>query len=81
MAKSKAKADKGFEKELSRIGAKLKALRIKKGFSSAEIFAYEHDINRVQYWRMERGANFTMQSLLRVLRIHKISFEEFSKGL
>lgn len=63
------------------IGAHIKELRINKGYSSAEIFAYEHDLNRISYWRMERGSNITMNSLLRILDIHQITLSEFFKDI
>ena len=69
------------DKRRKQIGEKLKQLRLKDGFKSAETFSYEKELNRVQYWRMEKGANFTMDSLLKVLDIHKISLEDFFKGL
>ena len=62
---------------LEEIGRRIKALRIKKGYKSAEIFAYEHGLNRVSYWRMEKGCNLTFTSLLRLLDIHGITLEEF----
>ncbi len=63
---------------LEKIGKKLKKLRIKKGYKSHEIFAYDHDISRVHYWRMEKGVtNITIKSLLKVLSIHKITVQEF----
>ena len=69
------------EKRLKLVGEKLKKLRQKAQYSSAETFAFDNDLNRVQYWRMEKGANFTMQSLMKVLDIHKITLEEFFKDL
>lgn len=67
-------------KELKRIGARLKRLRIKKGFKSYESFAVEHELSRMQYWRMEEGkTNMTVRSLIKILNIHKITFEEFFK--
>lgn len=68
-------------RRIKSIGEKLVELRVKAGYTSAENFAFNNDINRVQYWRMESGNNFTMASLLRVLNIHKITLEEFFKGL
>jgi transcriptional regulator with XRE-family HTH domain len=67
------------EKEiLERIGKKLRKLRLKKGYKSHEIFAYDHEISRVHYWRMEKGeTNITIKSLLRVLAIHKLSIKDF----
>lgn len=59
------------------IGKKLRKLRLQKGYSSYEVFAWENEIPRVQYWRMEKGTNFTISSLLRVLDVHNITLEEF----
>jgi hypothetical protein len=63
---------------LERIGSKLTDLRKQKGYSSHEDFAYDYDIPRVQYWRIERGkTNLTIKSLNRLLAIHKLTVEEF----
>lgn len=61
------------------IGKKLKILRLQKGYSSYEVFAWDNEIPRIQYWRMEKGTNFTITSLLRVLDVHNITLEEFFK--
>jgi len=67
---------------LKRIGRKLKELRKKKGYTSHEDFAFDHDIPRVQYWRLEKGqTNLTMKSLVKLLAIHKLSVEEFFQTL
>ena len=59
------------------IGNRIKDLRKSKGYTSAEIFAYDNNLSRVSYWRMEHGYNITMQSLLKILDIHNISLVEF----
>ena len=66
---------------ISQIGAHIKALRINSGYTSAEIFAYEHELNRISYWRMEKGTNITMSSLFRILDIHQITLSEFFKDI
>ena len=67
---------------LKRVGRKLKELRKKKGYTSHEDFAFDHDIPRVQYWRLEKGqTNLTMKSLIKLLAIHKLSVEEFFQTL
>lgn len=68
-----------LDSRMIEIGQRIKALRMEKGYTSAEIFAYEHDLNRVSYWRMEKGCNMTLNSLLRILDIHQISLQEFFK--
>lgn len=59
------------------IANKLKQLRKEKGYKSYETFAWDNDINRVQYHRMEKGENFTMKSLLKILDVHKLTLQEF----
>lgn len=69
------------EKNKIRIAQKIKQLRIEKGYTSYENFAYQNDLSRVQYWRMERGTNFTIDYFLKILEIHELSLTEFfSKG-
>ncbi len=69
------------EKRLIKIGEKLRHLRKAAGYKSYENFAFDNELNRVQYGRMEKGSNITIASLLRVLDIHKISPEEFFEGI
>ncbi len=69
------------EQIIKNIGLKLKELRKAAGFKNYENFAFENDLNRVQYGRMETGINFTIKSLLKILAVHKMSLEEFFKGL
>lgn len=63
------------------IGKKIKLLRIKAGHSSSETFANINGLPRVQYWRMERGTNFTIKGLFRILDIHKMSVSDFFEGI
>jgi hypothetical protein len=66
-----------IDPRIMEIAHKLKRLRIQKGYSSHESFAWDNDLNRVQYWRIEKGANITIKTLLSILDIHKISLKEF----
>jgi len=60
------------------IGVKLKDLRVKNGYSSYENFALEHELSRMQYWRIEKGlTNLTLRSLIKILNIHKIDLNDF----
>ena len=69
------------EIQLKSIGRHLREIRKEKGYSSAEIFAYENSLNRVSYWRIENGQNFTMKMLLKILDIHGMSLEEFFSSM
>ncbi len=70
-----------IEKRLVKIAEKIKRLRVEKGYTSYEQFAWEHNINRVQYWRIEKGANITLTSLIKVLEIHGLTLKEFFSDL
>ena len=75
----KQKDEAQFEDLLSKIGMKLKQMRIKKGYTSYEMFAWENKLSRIQYWKMERGTNCTLKSLSRVLKIHHLTIDQFFK--
>jgi transcriptional regulator with XRE-family HTH domain len=76
-----AKAKEIPDERILKIASKIKELRLKKGFTSHEQFAWEYNINRVQYWRIEKGSNITLSSLLRILDIHQVSLSDFFKDL
>jgi transcriptional regulator with XRE-family HTH domain len=70
--------EKAVEKLLEEIGKKLTYLRKKKGYTSYETFAYDYDLPRAYYWRMEKGkVNITIRSLSKILAIHKMTMDEF----
>lgn len=69
------------EKTIAKIASKIKRLRIQRGYTSYETFAYDNELPRVQYWRMEKGTNFTIKNLLKILYIHQISIEDFFSDL
>ena len=66
-----------FERLIKSIADKLKQMRIDAGFSSYENFAWKYEIGRMQYWKMEKGTNFTMKSLIKVLNAHNMSLKSF----
>jgi transcriptional regulator with XRE-family HTH domain len=71
-----------FQKQLIKIGEKLAEMRKKRGYTSHETFAYDHDLSRVQYWRIEKGkSNLTLCSLYNLLEIHGIDLKEFFNSL
>lgn len=69
------------DERVQKIAKKIRQLRIEANYTSAESFAYEHEINRVQYWRVENGTNLTLKTLLKILDIHKISLSDFFKEI
>lgn len=74
---AKKAAEPNTDKRQLAIAMKIKQLRLEKGYTSYEQFAWDNEINRVQYWRIEKGSNITIASLLKVLDIHKVSLRDF----
>ena len=72
---------KKLDKRVMKIADKLKKMRHDKGYTSYENFAWDNELPRVQYWRMEAGVNFRIETLLKVLDVHKITMEDFFNGL
>lgn len=77
---AKKKQEKELDPRIKKIAQKLEQIRKEKGYTSYENFAIEHGISRMQYWRMEKGTNFTFESFLKILDAHKMSLEEFFQG-
>lgn len=63
------------------ISKRIKSLRIEKGYTSYEKFAIEHNFQGKQYWRLEEGHDFKMSTLVRIVDAHKMTLEEFFKGM
>ncbi len=70
-----------MDERILQIANHIKKMRIEKGYGSHEFFAWENNIPRVQYWRMEKGTNFTIRTFLRVLDAHKITMKEFFENI
>lgn len=60
------------------LGARMKSLRLKKGYTSLERFAHEHDLSRVLYSNYENGkGNITYKNLIKVTKALDISLKDF----
>lgn len=68
------------QEEISKISNRIKQLRIDSGYTSYETFAFDKDLDRKQYWRMENGQNVTIKSLVKILNCHNITWNEFFKS-
>lgn len=73
----KLTAEDQVEHQIKNLGARIKQLRIAKGYTNAEFFAYDHKINRSQYGKYERGEDLRFSSLVRIIQIHNLSLPEF----
>jgi transcriptional regulator with XRE-family HTH domain len=66
---------------LKKLGKRLKELRIEKGYTNYEYFAFENNISRAQYGRYEQGQDLRLSSLLKVLKALGVTPDEFFKGI
>lgn len=65
------------EEDLKKLADRIRSLRIKKGYSNYENFAFENDIARAQYGKYEKGEDLRYSSLLRVIRALGVTPKEF----
>ena len=56
-----------IEDNIKKVANKIRQLRIDSNYSSYENFAFDNDINRVQYWRVESGKNITLKTFFKIL--------------
>lgn len=68
-----------ISENLKKVAQRIRQLRIDSGYSSYETFAFDKEINRVQYHRMEKGSNITLKTFFKILQIHNLTVEEFFK--
>ena len=69
------------EERIKKIAQRIKELRIEAGYSSYEVFAIDKNLDRKQYWRMEKGQNFKITSLFNIIDAHGITLADFFKQL
>jgi hypothetical protein len=69
--------DAAMQNDLQQIGAALRRLRKDAGYSSHEVFAFDHGIARAQYLAYEHGRNMQLSTLITILRCHGLTLGEF----
>lgn len=75
--KSAPKQPLDTEEQLKKLGERIKQLRISKGYTSYEYFAYDHNISRAQFGRYEQGQDLRFSSLVRVIDALDMSIKDF----
>ena len=81
MAKKEQKVPEQLDPRLLAISKRIRELREKAGYTNYENFAWDNKIGRMQYWRLENNANFTMTTLFKVLDAHSMTMEDFFEGM
>ena len=64
-------------REVLLLAKRIKSLRVNKGFTSYDYFAYEKGISRSQYGRYEQGEDIRFISLMKVIKAFDMSPKEF----
>jgi transcriptional regulator with XRE-family HTH domain len=64
-------------KTRKKIGQKLRELRKKAGHKGYDNFAFTFELEKSTVIRAETGKNITLDTLLNILKIHKVSLKEF----
>ncbi|MEM9364216.1 MAG: helix-turn-helix transcriptional regulator [Bacteroidota bacterium] len=63
--------------EVQKLAERIKSLRVEKGYTSYENFAFDKDIPRTQYGRYEKGTDLQFTSLLKIAKAFDMTLEEF----
>lgn len=63
--------------DVLKLAKRIKEIRIKKGYTNYEYFAYEHNISRSQFGRYENGEDLRYSSLVKVVKAFGMTLEEF----
>lgn len=75
--KSSKKQPLEVDDQLNKLGKRIKQLRIERGYTSYEYFAYEHNISRAQFGRYEQGQDLRFSSLINVVNAFGMTLDEF----
>jgi DNA-binding XRE family transcriptional regulator len=80
--KKQVNRKKSIQKEeetpiLAAFGNRLRDLRISKGYTSQEAFAYDHGFSRIQMNKWERGADIKLSTLERLAKAFGMTVQEF----
>lgn len=67
--------------ELSVIANRLKQLRKERGYNNYEHIAFDLDMSRSAYWRLESGENFNLKTLIKICNLLDITLEDFFTGV
>lgn len=72
-----ADMEKYSRNQLHNLGKRLREIRIQRGYSNYEQFAFDNDLPRAQYGRYEQGKDLRFSSLVKVLKALNVTLEEF----
>lgn len=73
----KEKPAKKINKDIMNLAKRIKSLRMQKGYTNYENFAFDKEIPRAQYGRYEKGEDIRFSSLIKIIRAFEMSPKEF----
>lgn len=65
------------EKWLKLLSKRIRDLRIKAGYTNADLFAYHAGISRTMYGNYENGSDMRTINLRKIVKAHNMTFAEF----
>lgn len=77
MKKKTKKAQPIISPEVIKLAKRIKSLRLKKGYTSYETFANDHNLSRALFGRYEKGKDLRFTSLVKVVKAFDMTLEEF----
>lgn len=70
-----------YSESYKAIALRLKELRKAHGYKNYEHIAFELNMSRSAYWRLESGANFEIKTLIKICELFKITMSDFFEGI
>jgi transcriptional regulator with XRE-family HTH domain len=77
MARTKKVTSESIDTQLGNLGLRIRELRLKKGYTNYEFFAYENKVGRSQYAKYEKGTDMHFSSILKIIEAHGMTVREF----
>jgi transcriptional regulator with XRE-family HTH domain len=74
---AKKKPREPIDPLVAQLGARIRQLRKKEGFTSYEDFANDRELPASQYGRYEKGQNLRYTSLVKIAKVFNMSLQEF----
>lgn len=71
------KGDLDPDDQIEKLAQRMVSIRKEKGYTNADIFAYDNDIHRSQYGRYEKGSDLRFSTLVRIINGYGLTLKEF----
>jgi hypothetical protein len=55
--------------DIQKLACRIREIRLSKGYTNSDFFAYGHGFSRSQYNRYENGENIKFSSLMKIIKV------------